>query len=176
MIIVGYQGIGKSSLASTNVNFIDLESTNFTYTHSDGSVRRDPEWYVPYCHIAEHLSAQGYDVFVSSHSEVRKALAHSTEYVLAIYPGMHLKDEWISKLQNRYNNTHLEKDLKALENAKARYDENIQEIKKDTEHSIEIQSIRYRLQSLINNYKWRNHIPVKEVLYDERGMARYQRI
>lgn len=59
MIIVGYQGIGKSSLAGRDKKFIDLESGNFWI---DG--KRADDWYKPYCKIAEHLSQQGYYVFV----------------------------------------------------------------------------------------------------------------
>ena len=58
MIISGYQGIGKSSLAGSH-NCIDLESGNFWI---DGV--RDNDWYKPYCKIANHLSEQGYIVFV----------------------------------------------------------------------------------------------------------------
>ena len=78
MIISGYQGIGKSSLAGKN-NCIDLESGNFWV---DG--KRADDWYKPYCQIANHLSQQGYTVFVSSHEVVRKELEKSedTDYEL----------------------------------------------------------------------------------------------
>ena len=52
MIVIGYQGIGKSSLAGRNNIFIDLESGNFWV---DG--KRADDWYKPYCQIAEHLSS-----------------------------------------------------------------------------------------------------------------------
>ena len=61
MIYVGYQGIGKSSIAGKN-KCIDLESGNFWV---DG--KRDENWYIIYCNIAQHLSEQGYNVFLSSH-------------------------------------------------------------------------------------------------------------
>lgn len=176
MIIVGYQGIGKSSLAERNVNFIDLESSNFFYLNNNEEIVRDANWYLPYCSIAERLSVQGYDVFISSHKEVRQALKDCAEHVIAIYPNVSLKDEWIEKLQVRYDATHSEKDYKALMNAKDRFEENIREISEDFSCKIEIQSIRYNLEQLIYNYQRRCGKPVKEVLYDERGVARYQRI
>ena len=67
MIVIGYQGIGKSTLANKDLRFIDLESGNFWV---DG--KRADDWYKPYCQIAEHLSRQGYIVFTSSHEVVRK--------------------------------------------------------------------------------------------------------
>ena len=123
MIIVGYQGIGKSSLAGRDKKFIDLESGNFWI---DG--KRADDWYKPYCKIAEHLSQQGYYVFVSSHEVVRNQLKDSQETIVVVYPSIDLKNEWIDKLETRYAETNLEKDYKALMNAKDRYDENITEL------------------------------------------------
>lgn len=123
MIVIGYQGIGKSSLAGRNNKFIDLESGNFWV---DG--KRAEDWYKPYCQIAEHLSQQGYIVFTSSHEVVRKQLENSSETVAIVYPSIELKDKWIDKLERRYAESGLEKDYKALMNAKDRYEENIKEL------------------------------------------------
>lgn len=123
MIVIGYQGIGKSTLAGRDHKFIDLESGNFWV---DG--KRADDWYKPYCQIAEHLSSQGYIVFTSSHEVVRKQLEGSREVVVVCYPSPSLKDMWIDKLENRYRDTGLEKDYKALMNAKERFDENIREL------------------------------------------------
>ena len=123
MIIIGYQGIGKSTLAGRNNRFIDLESGNFWV---DG--KRADDWYKPYCNIAKHLSQQGYIVFTSSHEVVRKQLENSDEVVAVVYPSVELKNEWISKLEKRYEESGLEKDYKALMNAKDRYEENIKEL------------------------------------------------
>lgn len=123
MIVIGYQGIGKSTLAGRNNRFIDLESGNFWV---DG--KRADDWYKPYCQIAEHLSQQGYIVFTSSHEVVRKQLENSGEVVVVVYPSIELKDEWIDKLEERYATSKLEKDYKALMNAVDRYEENIKEL------------------------------------------------
>lgn len=123
MIVIGYQGIGKSSLAGRNNKFIDLESGNFWV---DG--KRADDWYKPYCQIAEHLSQQGYIIFTSSHEVVRKQLENSSEIVAIVYPSIELKDEWIDKLERRYADSGLKKDYKALMNAKDRYEENIKEL------------------------------------------------
>ena len=155
MIISGYQGIGKSSLAGKN-NCIDLESGNFWV---DG--KRADDWYKPYCQIANHLSEQGYTVFVSSHEVVRRELEKSKEPVYVIFPAIDLKDEWIKKLEDRYNNTKLDKDYRALMNAKDRYKENITELMRCNLKFYEITRINYHLDDIIdyleyksNNYKY----------------------
>ena len=70
-VVVGYQGIGKSTLAFHNNRVIDLESSNFFV---DGE--RPANWHIIYCKIARALCKQGYIVCVSSHKEVREELAN----------------------------------------------------------------------------------------------------
>ncbi len=123
MIIIGYQGIGKSTLTKKDMRFIDLESS---CTWVNG--KRSDDWYVVYCNFAEDLSRQGHTVFVSSHEVVRNQLKTSKEEVYVCCPALDLKDDWIQRLQARYERTKLEKDYKALMNAKDRYSENIQEL------------------------------------------------
>ena len=142
MIIIGYQGIGKSTLAGC-YNCIDLESGNFWI---DG--KRDENWYIPYCNIAEHLSKQGFNVFTSSHQVVRDRLANSEEKVFCVFPSLALREEWISKLHLRYEATKLEKDYKAYMNAVDRYSENIKELA-DFKHTWVIHSMDYDLLEIV---------------------------
>lgn len=162
MIVIGYQGIGKSTLAGRNNRFIDLESGNFWV---DG--KRADDWYIPYCQIANHLSEQGYTVFTSSHEVVRKELEKSKENVYVVYPALGLKDEWIYKLKTRYEKTGLTKDFKALKNAEDRYDENITELMNSNLKTFEIKNIGYNLKDIVDHLrfeefdkevedKWRN--------------------
>lgn len=143
MIIVGYQCIGKSTLSNMCLKYIDLESGSFWHNG-----KRPDDWYIYYCQIAEHLSKQGYNVFVSSHEPVRKFLKNSSERVIAIAPSVDLKDQWIEKLKNRYESSKLDKDYKAYMNAVDRYTENIEEIAKDCD-TIFIRSMTYDIESLI---------------------------
>lgn len=150
MIVIGYQGIGKSTLAGRNNRFIDLESGNFWV---DG--KRADDWYKPYCQIAEHLSQQGYVVFTSSHQVVRDQLRGSTETVILAYPSIGLKDFWIKKLEQRYQKTGLEKDYKALMNAKDRFEENIRELSEDKMFShMTLGSMDYDLEAALIH--WQN--------------------
>lgn len=151
MVIVGYQGIGKSTLAKNANGFIDLESSNFFINGV-----RSPDWYVPYCKIALNLSAQGYDVFVSSHQVVRDYLADEHNHdLLIICPSKDLKNQWIKKLEDRYNSTGLDKDYKAWKNAECRYEENIDELlnQEGFGNFIVIGSMDYDLKDQIDSYK-----------------------
>lgn len=151
MIIIGYQGIGKSTLVKkqTDLKYIDLESSNFWI---DG--KRYDDWYIPYCNIAEDLSRQGYNVFTSSHECVRKQLQKSKEDVFAVVPSIDIKNEWINKLADRYNESNLEKDYKALINATYRYEDNITEMINDIKvtNIIYINHIDYDLSSILNTF------------------------
>ena len=103
MIIIGYPGIGKSTLAGRDHKYIDLDSSNFKINGE-----KSEDWYKVYCKVAEDLSRQGYIVFVSSHSVVREALKGSEEAVAVAYPVGALEKQWITKLGDRYDKTNSE--------------------------------------------------------------------
>lgn len=149
MVIIGYQGIGKTTLARHQQRFIDLESSCFKY--GDPPVR-DENWYQPYCNMAINLSNCGRYVFVSSHREVREYLVKASLKqnidVMAIAPAKSLKDAWIAKLQARYNETHLEKDRFALLNALDCYDANTTDILNCGVFAISIDDINYHLPDI----------------------------
>lgn len=152
MIIIGYQGIGKSSLAKRNLKFIDLESGNFWV---EG--KRDSDWYKAYCNIAEHLSQQGYIVFTSSHEVVRQRLSESTEEVWICYPSLELKEYWINKLKDRYEQTRSEKDYKAYMNALDRYEDNIAELMNFFGNHLRIVNPEYDLEAMIIHHINKQH-------------------
>lgn len=127
IIIIGYQGIGKSSCAGKE-NCIDLESGNFWI----GDERHE-DWYIPYCQIAMHLANQGYTVFTSSHKYVYRYFKSvpflpNVGKAVIICPQKRFRKEWINRLQERFSRTALYKDFKALKNAEERFDENILEL------------------------------------------------
>ena len=94
MIVVSFQGIGKTTLARRDYKYIDLESDSFWINGE-----RANDWYKPYCKMAEYLSEQGYIVFVSCHEDVRQCLVeNSRELVVLVYPSIELEDKWIDKL------------------------------------------------------------------------------
>lgn len=151
MIIIGYQGIGKSTLARYGLGFIDLESSLFY-----GKNGRSDDWYVYYCKIAEDLSSQGYVVFVSSHKQVRNYLKNSNEKTIIICPDISLKDEWVSKLHKRYICESTNKNLRAWKGEERYFDENIKDLMNDGIPVIAIRYMGYYLEALIRDYIDRN--------------------
>ena len=135
MIYVGYQGIGKSTLCNKSGNF-----------WVDG--KRIDDWYKVYANIAEHLSNQGKNVFTASHKVFRDYLKEKNIEFTVVFPALALKDQWIKKLEDRYNLTQSTKDYKALMNAKEMYEENIKDLMGE-EKTIEIMNIDYSLERLI---------------------------
>lgn len=150
MIISGYQGIGKSTLAKRSKEYIDLESGNFFVNG-----KKVDDWHIPYCNIAIHLSEQGYHVFVSSHKVVRDYLASLPLKwdLLIVHPALSLKDEWLSKLRSRYESTGLDKDFRALKNAEQCYEQNIQDLIEQSGFSkLEIKQTDYDLEMLLRQH------------------------
>lgn len=127
LIVIGYQGIGKSSCAGKE-NCIDIESGNFWICNE-----RHEDWYIPYCQIAMDLANQGYTVFTSSHKYVYNyfkdvPLMPNVGKAIIICPQTRFKKEWIKRLSDRFSKTQSAKDFKALKNAEEHYKENILEL------------------------------------------------
>lgn len=138
-IIVGYQGIGKSTLAGKGSRFIDLESGSF---YVDGM--RYNGWHKVYVNIAKHLSEQGFVVFVSSHKAVREYMNEKGIEFTVVCPSPELKEQWLGRLRDRYAETGLDKDFRALANAEEKYDENIADLMKEKSVFL-IKDMDYRL-------------------------------
>ena len=156
-IIIGYQGIGKSSTVketrNTTNHVIDLESS--CWKNSDGY--RSDNQYVSYCNIALDLAKQGNTVFTASHKVVRDYLLKNKEDVeiIVIFPSIKLKDKWIDRLENRYINTNLDKDMFALLNAKDMYEENIHDLENYSSKidlGIKIINTNYNLLEILREY------------------------
>ena len=163
MIIVGYQGIGKSSLAG-RMGCVDLECGNF---YVDG--KRAEDWYVPYGNIALDLSRQGYCVMTPTHSCLRAYLQANCngQRIWACYPSPALEGEWLAKLRGRYESAPSEKNLRALRNAEERYAANIGEIEADARRSgwgrIVLGRMDYNLFRLVAAamaYNWEDCCPL----------------
>lgn len=144
MIILGYQGIGKSTLGGHN-DVIDLESSNFW-----NNGKRPDDWYVYYCKVARYLSKQDYIVFVSSHKVVQDELKKCCDSVYTVFPSLALKKDWIEKLRVRYLFTESIKDYKAWKNAEEKYAENISELIMSGFQYYMIESMDYRLQDIVD--------------------------
>lgn len=149
MIVVGYQGIGKSTCASKMPGFIDLESSNFKI---DGE--RDKNWYIIYCRIAVSLARQGYIVLISSHECVRSELRDydpEDKYtVVVICPHYTLREQWVQRLFDRYTQDQSSKNYAAWKNAEAHFIDSIQSMTQGVTFSIIfLNSMDYDLGNLI---------------------------
>ena len=147
MIICGYPGIGKSSIAGEN-GCIDLESCNFWV---DG--RRDPDWAEVYCNIAHDLSEQGYTVFVSSHTLVQNELKKYKDEVFLVFPALDLKEQWIERTKKRFDADDSNKNLRALENVRKYYEDNIKDMMSSGLSYYEISHIDYDLRDVVKHLK-----------------------
>lgn len=149
MIVIGYQGIGKTTCASKRDGVIDLESSNFKV---DGE--RDENWYIIYCRIAVSLARQGYIVLISSHecvrSELRKYNPDGKYSVVIICPHYTLKDQWIQPLHDRYIQDRSGENYIAWRDAEDHFIDSVQSITQDVVFSIIfLDSMDYDLGGLI---------------------------
>lgn len=117
LIVIGYPGIGKTTAANELSNCVDLESSYFVNN-------------LRYCELAMNIANQGNIVFVSSHKMVceyfnRVPFLENVAKAIIICPRTTMKDEWIKKLEERYENSGLEKDWRALEFVRYNYTKSI---------------------------------------------------
>lgn len=92
MIICGYAGIGKSSLAHNFPNIMDLESTPF-----------EKDW-DRYFKCAKHYSEQGFLVLLSCHKEIReRVLSISYSDRITIFPCIKDKELFRKRYKQRGN-------------------------------------------------------------------------
>lgn len=152
MIIAGYPGIGKTSLAAKNLEVIDLESSHF---HGGVDARRSPhdEWFKTYVKVALDLHLQGHIVCVSSHADVIHELSKLKENdIVVCYPSLDLKTEWIEKLHKRYVDSFEDENSKyfaAYIRAQGYYEGDIDRMKNCGLRRIEIQDMDYNLTDLV---------------------------
>lgn len=157
MIIIGYPGIGKSLLSTSVTGYIDLESSNFWRLEDDNKVR-DKNWYIAYCNIAVDLSEQGYKVFVCSNGVVQNRLKEMKknkdfkENIICCTPTLELKDKWIEKLKNRYNNSKSDKDYSAYVRAVVHYKEDVNGIINCGFPTVQIKNMDYSLEKVLSDF------------------------
>ena len=159
LIVIGYQGIGKTSLASDISNkVIDFESSLFKQPNG---LRRD-DWYVTYCKQAISIANQGFVVCTSSHKSVRQEFEKTkpdTVDILSVYPSLELKDLWIKRLRQRHLVDMSEKNTAALIDAMTNYEKSIEDMENDILfYKIVLESTNYRLFNLIYHFCKENEL------------------
>lgn len=131
MIIIGFPGIGKSSVTrayegdTNTTSYIDLESSNFV---------KDENWVKEYCDLAIDLDLQGYSVFVSSHKAVREYLAERQGVfpdIVEVFPSKELYGVWCQRLSRRYQDSPTEKNIRAFDYVRQNFDDAVDEMERD---------------------------------------------
>ena len=154
MIIIGYPGVGKTSLAGRYNQYIDLESSNW---NSPDNIKLDMWWW-SYGKVAEDLSRQGYRVFVSCHPSVQKYFEESNEYVMVLYPSLELKENWIKRVADRYDRDRSMKNLAALNNVELYYDNQIRLLDDSQfKNKLVLKDMNYTLDNEIDNFILREY-------------------
>lgn len=164
MIILGYPAIGKTTLCKNkdkvSNTYIDLESSCFSFEDNT----KPNNWQQIYVNVLEDLSKQNLVVFSSTHlairEEINKRIQNKTLSCvpLVVYPSLEIKDEWINKLRQRYKDSNLIKDLKALQRAEKFYDEDINDLMKEKYfYTLQLTDLDYDLgnllEEILNNHK-----------------------
>jgi len=103
-IIAGYPGVGKSHYSRNHPDetVLDSDSSSFSWTTSpDGSRSRNHEFPQNYIeHIKQNVGTAAI-IFVSTHAEVRDALAKNGIDFVIVYPDSSLKEEYLQRFRER---------------------------------------------------------------------------
>lgn len=112
-VISAYPCCGKSYIVD-NVDYmfrgeeeevfvLDSDSSRFSWLQENGEKKRNPDFPNNYIkHIKENIGKVDY-IFVSSHADVRKALAKEKIKFTLVVPEKKLLNEWMIRMYNRGN-------------------------------------------------------------------------
>lgn len=98
-VIAAFPACGKSYCFDRNEDYIilDSDSSKFSWMWDCGEKTRNPEFPKNYIeHIKENIGKVDY-IFVSTHEEVRKALAEAGIDFILVFPKESLKAEWVGR-------------------------------------------------------------------------------
>lgn len=126
MIICGFPGVGKTSVANNRKNILDAESSAFSWNWNPEEPQkgreRNPEFPHNYIRFIKE-NMEKYDVIlVSTHKAVRDALIYEGISFISVIPELNCKNEYMIRYLQRGSSIEFIEDL--YENW-ARYIENI---------------------------------------------------
>ena len=119
MIVMGFPGIGKSTMAGKESGYVDLDSSLFS--------RLGDQWFKAYADVAYALDGQGFNVFLSTHMEVvdfigtLKSKYRSPVKVVVCAPCMGLEKFWIKRLEDRWWSAPTEENRRAWKSVEGRW-------------------------------------------------------
>lgn len=91
LLICGFAGIGKSTMAKKHAGWVDLESTPF---------KKDWKTYI---RIAKHMADNGYNVMLSCHKELRQELRNQNIKYIVGMPKYNEKNLYLKRYSERGN-------------------------------------------------------------------------
>lgn len=174
MIVMGYPGIGKSTLAEKSLEYIDLETSNWwniISTKEKGTMRVRPQgWEKIYCKVALDLSRQGYIVFTSPNKDIRNCFIKMREnnfitykdIICVCFPSLKMQDEWTKRVKKRYEQDSSDKNKRALDHVLECYIDDVTEMAHSPFIHIKLFNKDYDLESVIQNQKRRSEFIIKE--------------
>lgn len=151
MVVCGFPGIGKSSVANNRVNLVDAESSAYSWIWDaekpEEAPKRNPRFPENYIEaIQEERSVYQHDfVFVSCHKEVREALIYAGIPYIVVAPSLELKNEYMIRYLQRGSSTEF------IEKLYEKWDEYLKEIAKEDAPVIWLKSGQY-LSDVIGVY------------------------
>ena len=146
MIIFGYPGIGKTTIAKDDYRFIDLDSGD-PLIH--GKYFRKKNWEEDYCNTALLLHKQGYFVFVSTHPEVIDRIVGKTKDVCVVFPDISLRKEWVRRLRARYDDRKDRQTHNAWKRASEHFDNDIYSLNSEKCAKIRIPNMDFNVKKAI---------------------------
>lgn len=138
MVLLGYPGIGKTTLAK-KCPIIDLDSSRF-FGKSN--------WVEKYCAFIKGFNEEGINVFASCHKKVREELKRmGIDYVVVI-PSMALRDQWVGKLAKRYFTSEEDADFRAWHRATIDFEADIEDLMEEDKKLV-IEAMDYDLEEML---------------------------
>ena len=118
-------------------NVIDLDSSLFDDMFT-------------YCEVIKHLDSLGKIVLVSTHKLLRENLKKIGVDYYVVCPSVELKDKWIYKLSQRYQEDDNDKNFRAWTSAVMHYDSHVSSlIEEDCKGCLVIENIDYQLGDIV---------------------------
>lgn len=147
-IILGYPGIGKSSIGGKD-GIIDLEVSNFRFF--DGGPKING-WEKAYINFAVDIAKQGYIVLMGTHESTVNHFSMSQNFPVGIIcPSAKLRDQWVDRLRKRCVKTGLYKDERAFDKAIESFDRDIWKLTHSGLPCLQLCSMDYDLRNEIND-------------------------
>lgn len=141
MVLLGYPGIGKTTLAKKGL-IVDLDSSRFF-----GEIN----WVEKYCAFIKAFNGEGFNVFASCHKKVREELARLGIDYIVIIPSMALRDEWVGKLARRYFASEEDADFRAWHRAMIDFEADIEDLMEEDKKLV-IEAMDYDLEEMLKCY------------------------